>query len=701
MEGVTTKLIVSDRLARARDLTDRFTPEELDRIGAVVWRGYELDKASRAAWERRMEAGMDLALQIQKDRNFPWPGCSNIAFPLITIATLQWHSQAYPQLVRTPNVVKYRTTVSNADGREVERARRIEAHMSYQILEEDEAWEEQHDRLLINLPIMGTAFKKIYYSGELGHNVSELVLAQDLVLNYYAKSLDTCGRKTQIIPLYRNDIIERIGEGIFRDVREEAWFGGPARPLTNVTTQRQDVRHGETPPQADDITPFTTLEQHCLFDFDGDGYMEPYIITIEASSKAVLRIVANWDSDDQVVRDSRGRITRITPTQYYEKYTFIPSPDNSIYDLGWGVLLGPLNESVNTLLNQLVDAGTMSNTGGGFLGRGAKIRGGAMSFAPLEWKRVDSTGDDLRKNIMPLPVREPSNVLFQLLGLLINYTQRVSGTTDTIVGENPGQNTPASTTQTLVRQGMKIYNAIYKRVWRSMRHEFRKLYILNGRYLSDTNSLYGMEGRYISRQDYLGNPAMIAPEADPNITSTEQAQARAMFVKEQSMSTPGYDRVAVEKDLLRAFEIDNQEVLFPGPDKVPPLPNPKAQIEQIKLQGKQMEIQYQQQKFIMELQEERKRSNAQILLWQAQAAKLLEEAGGVKDGHEIAAFEAVIGAAKTHNDMLTQRIETMMKMMESGNAGSSDVGRLAATPGDKGTPGALPPAPGDAEGSMG
>src|SRR5258706_9432508 len=150
---------------------------------------------------------------------------------------------------------------------------------------------------------------------------------------------------------------------------------------------------------------------------------------------------------DRLAAAPNNHIIRIDPVHYFTKYTFIPSPDGGFYGLGFGALLGPLNQSVDTLVNQLVDAGTMSNSGGGFLARGVKIKGGKSSFDPFEWKPVDSTGDDLRKNIFPLPIREPSNVLFQLLGMLVGYAEKISGATDIMTGVSPGQNTPAETSR--------------------------------------------------------------------------------------------------------------------------------------------------------------------------------------------------------------------------------------------------------------
>ena len=225
-------------------------------------------------------------------------------------------------------------------------------------------------------------------------------MAKDLVLDYYAKSVEDCARKTHVIPMHSNELWGRMASGLYCDCRDEAWFIGDATPYRNPNSQEEDRRTGLAQSITDSATPFTILEQHTLLDLDGDGYAEPYIVTIEHSSREILRIVANWESEDDIQRDNRGRIIRINCTEYFTKYSLIPSPDGSIYDLGLGILLGPLNESVNSLVNQLIDAGTMSNSAGGFIGKGAKIRSGTDSFSPLEWKCVDSAADDIRKNTL-------------------------------------------------------------------------------------------------------------------------------------------------------------------------------------------------------------------------------------------------------------------------------------------------------------
>lgn len=669
MLRLETKLKVDKATMLASNLTGRFSQGDLDKLGSWVWDGYNQDLQSRARWERRTQAAMDLALQLSKDKSFPWPGASNVAFPLVTIATMQFHSRAYPAIVRAPDLVKYRVIGEDPTGVEGARARRIGCHMSYQLLEQDESWEEQHDRLLINLPIVGCAFKKSYHSPSEATNRSELVLAKDLVLDYYAKSVEGCARKTHVIPLYRNEMHERMVLGTFKDYTGEAWYQGSATPLVQPNNARTDLREGQNPPQSTEATPFTTLEQHCWFDFDEDGYAEPYIFTIEATTKKVLRIVARWDRELDVERTSADRIIRITPTEYFTKYSFIPAPDGSIYDLGFGILLGPLNESVNTIVNQLIDAGTMATTAGGFLARGAKIRGGAYTFAPLEWKRVDSTGDDLQKSIFPLPVREPSPVLFNLLSLLINYTDRISGSTDIMVGENVGQNTPAATSQELVRQGSMIYSAIFKRVWRGMKEECKKLYKLNAVYLADRVN-YGTDGKKALREDYLGDPNRVVPACDPSVSSDEKELQQAVAIKQSAMTTPGYNPAEVERRYLSALHVDGIDILYPGPDKVPQGKDPKIALQELKNQAAGMELQQKQQQFVMTLMEQQRVNSATIIKLMAEAEKAQAEAGGEVIQQQISAYQTALGALKAHDENLRGQVDTLLKSMEVDHATS-------------------------------
>lgn len=701
MLKLTQHISLTPDVIEAPNLADRFSVEDRAAIGMKVWQGYDRDLFSRLPWERRMESGMNLAMQVTKDKNFPWPGSANVVFPLITIAALQFSARSYGNLIVPPDVVQYRVTQEDPTGDLRLRADRISKHMSWQVLEGDQGWEEQHDRLFINLAIVGTAFIKTYFSPSRKHNVSELVLARDLVIDYYAKSVEAASRKTQRIPLFRNELYERMAQDQYIDYRNEAWFNGPARPSNQPTV---DYRTGQVQPQSDQDTPFMGLEQHCYLDLDGDGYAEPYIATIEESSKCLLRLVARFEDRD-VTR--RGKtIQAIQPTEYYTKYSFIPAPDSGIYDIGFGVLLGPLNEAVNSGINQLLDAGTMSNSTGGFLGRGAKIRGGGISMAPWEWKRVDSTGDDLRKSMVPLPVREPSAVLFNLLGLLINYTDRISGSVDIMVGVNPGQNTPAETSRNMIEQGMQVYTAIFKRVWRSMKNEFKKLHGLNAIYLNEREK-FGSTGATALREDYQSDPEQICPSADPHVTSAQMRIMKATLLRQAAYSAPGYNRDEVERRYLRALQIEGIDNVYVGIEKSPPPEDPKLAIEKLRLQEKALKHQIQREQFAYTLMETRKLNEAKIEQLRAQAASLVAGIGGAQASHELEVFDTVLAHLNEHNQLMNERIQTLLSGGNDGDesgdtgGGAGGMGALAQGSGDAGSMGGPQPLAGGDQGAMG
>jgi len=668
MLNLNNPLKLNAKTMASPNLCDEFDADDLKRIGEECWSGYDRDSTSRMTWMKRNEAGMDLALQIQKDKSFPWPGCSNVAFPLVTIAAMQFHARAYPAIVNGTDLVNCAVFGEDPTGQKTARAQRVSTHMSWQLLYEDRCWEEQEDKAILNLSIVGTNFKKTYYSASHGHNVSELVLAKDLVLDYWTKSIDDCPRKTHIIPMFRNQIYEKVMRGTFCDVLEETWYQAIPTPTTTTAQINEDKRQGLTQPQGDDSTPLICLEQHCTMDLDEDGYAEPYIITFESTSKCVLRIVTNFSSEKAVERvlegPKKGKIIKIRPTAYFTKKTFIPSPDGGIYDIGFGVFLGPLNEAVNSLVNMLLDAGTMQTTGGGFLARGAKIRGGNYGFSPFEWKRVDSTGDDLRKSIYPLPVNAPSDVLFQLLSLLINYTNRVAGTTEMQVGENPGQNTPAETSRTMVEMGQKIYSAIFKRIWRASKEEFAKLYELNAIYVPLDAQLPGGA----TRDDYQGTSDAIFPVADPNIVSDSMRFTQAQAIAAAATAVPGYNMDEVQKRFLKALRVENIEAVFPGTQGQPPAKDPKLAIAELKMQGEmqlaQMELQAQREQFALELMEERRVNNAKIVELMAKAENESANAQTEQAYAQVAFINTQISLTKSRNEALNTRIEQMLRAVE-------------------------------------
>ena len=651
-----------DEIVQLPNIAEAMEEQDLYTVGYHVWKGFEADKESRSAWEKRTEESMKLALQVAEAKSFPWPGASNVKFPLVTIAALQFHARSYPVLINGETPVQCRVIGDDPTGQKDARAHRVSQHMSYQILEEDLNWEAEMDRVLISQPIVGCAFKKSYFDPILKHNVSENILAKDFVVNYWTKDLATSPRVTQIQYMSRNDIYERVARGLFVKMTE---IMPAAVPQSNLTLAQNKAQGMQAPDSIDESTPYEILEQHTYIDLDGDGYAEPYIVWMRRDTKQILRIVARYFTTS-IERDDKGNVLRITPETYFTKFPFIPSPDGGFYDLGFGSLLGPLNQSIDTILNQLIDCGTMANTAGGFLSRGIKLRGGNYNFAPLEWKHVDTTGDDLRKGIVPLPVREPSQVLFTLLNLLINYGERIGGSVDILSGQNPGQNTAAETTRTMAEQGMKIFSGIFKRTYRSLKDEFRKLYRLNQLYLEgveDYNSDTGQN--FIAAEDYSGPVSDVRPSADPNIVSDTQRIQQASALLQLASTTPGMNMYEVQKNYLKAMKVSNIDQVLPdpkGPNAIKPGPSEKVQIEQMRSQIKQMDMELQTKLAAIKLAQNAELQQAKIHKLEAEAILAVEQAGGVQTGHEIAMIDAQIGAARAKQEGIQDSLKTVMAL---------------------------------------
>lgn len=680
------------------DLTDRFKEEDLRKLGDLCYSGYARDLRSRGPWLRQNSAALDFAMQVSKEKSFPWPGCANVIFPLITIGALQFSARAYPNLIQGDQLIKYRLRDPDPTGALTRRAERIGRHMSWQMLEEDEGWEEEHDTLLIYLSVAGTAFTKTFWCPGEKTPISEFITAKDLVVDYWAKSMEKAARKSQLLTMYRNGIYERIMDHTFRDVRDEKWYESPS--TASSSSNDQDERDGLFPPEPDEDSAYQLIEQHRWLDLDKDGYAEPYIVTFDKDSRSVVRLCARFEREEDVERNAAGRITRIQPTEYFTKWSFIPPIDGSLMGIGFGTLLGPINETVNSSINQLLDAGTLNNASGGFLGRGAKLRSGDNNFDPFQWHRVDGTGDDIRKSVFPLNsiLKEPPQVMFQLLSLLIQYGDRISGATETMVGENPGQNTPAETFRGMTEHGQQIYSSIFKRIWRSMKGEARLRYDCNARYLPMART-FGPSGSRIYSSDYSGSNRAIAPVADPNVSSATMRMWQADSLAQRAYTVDGYDRPEVEKLWLRSRRIEGAEHLFKGPGKVPPLPNMKMMQEEMKLKGIQMRLQQEMQKFTQELMERRRLLNAQIVNLESMAVKNLAGIQGDAAARELDQFELALTALKDHQNLLNQHIQSLL----SGGMGNEtpNGGRVPGMAGGPANPGSPPSAAAAAAGNQG
>jgi chaperonin GroES len=535
------------------NIADDLDDHKLATIGMTVCREYEIDKGSRSEWEAKMGKAMDLAMQVAESKTFPWPGAANVKYPLLTTASIQFAARAYPAIVQGQDVVKGKVVGQDVDGSKQDRAERIGQHMSYQLLQEMTEWEEDTDKLLHILPIVGCCFRKTYFDPGLGRNCTEMVSAKNLVVNYAAKSLERATRITQVFELYPHEITERMRSGVFLEVD----LG-----LAQNSDGDEDGAH-------------EFLEQHRRLDLDEDGYSEPYCVTVHKDTGRVVRIYARYDTAGVEVDNRTGKVARVEPVHYYTKYSFIPSPDGGFYDIGLGSLLWDINETINSTINRLLDAGTLANTGGGLIGKGLKLKGGNQSFKPGEWKQVDTGGVNIAENMFPLPTPLPSPVLMEMLTFLTDAGREVASVKDVLTGDGMTANMPATTTMAMVEQGLTQFSAIYKRIHRSLGAELKKLYRLNRLYLPPEVYFRVLDDeKAVAQTDYEDESVDIAPVSDPTIITSQQKLAKAQYLM-QFMGDPLVDQFELRTRILEAAQIEHIETLLPPPQ--PPQPDPLAE----------------------------------------------------------------------------------------------------------------------------
>jgi chaperonin GroES len=594
------------------NIAEKLDEDTLRKISNQVCEGFEVDLQSRKEWEHKIDEWTKLAQQVQEQKAYPWPKASNIKYPLLSTAAMQFAARAYPTLVPSDgHVVTGQVIGKDPDDSKQDQAERIGTYMSYDIMHQMDGWEEGMDKLLITLPIVGTMFKKTFWDPIKKKNCSHVLLPKHVVVNYWATCLKDCERISEIIPMTKRMVKQRQMSKLF--CKDVDLGEPPSIPMDGHN------RKSNWMPANDETTPYEIVEQHCYYDLDDDGYAEPYVVTFHRQSRKILRITARYDESTILFTDD-GELAGIEPIHYYTKFGFIPNPDGSFYDIGFGMLLGPLNESVNTIINQLTDAGTLNNLQSGFIGKGLRLRMGDHRFMPGEWKAVNAVGDDLKKQIFPLPTKEPSPVLFQLMGQLVTSAKELASVAEIFTGKMPGQNTPATTTMATVEQGMKVFTAIYKRIYRALSEEFCKLFKLNATYLNP-QTYAAVINEPVGPDDFDETTYRVIPAADPNATSAQEKLQKAEGLL-QLLPIGVLDPVQVITRVLKAQEQPNYEQLFNQAvqqtgQMPPPPPDPKVQELQMKSQAQQQEMQLKtaQQQQQMELES---RSKQQQMAMEAQ-----------------------------------------------------------------------------------
>ena len=644
------------------NIAEELSQDDLEGVGERVVREYEIDDTSRSEWVEKNREAMDMAMQIAEEKHYPWPKASNVKYPLITTGAIQFAARAYPAIIQGDAIVKGKVigddrgrpemdpsgqpVVQQVEGPEGpvqqpvwrvppgakrDRADRIGRHMSYQLLEDMPEWEEDTDKLLHIIPIVGCVFRKTWFDSALGRNRSELIQAERFVVNYKAKSLETAPRATQEIDLYPHEIIERERSGLFL----EGEYGIP-----------HEAEAG------DEDAPHLFLEQHRLLDLDKDGYPEPYIVTVHKETAKVVRIVARFDEEGVFV-NSRGEVAKIEPVDYFTKYSFIPNPDGGFYDIGLGWLLAPLNDTINTSLNQMLDAGHLQNTGGGFIAGGMRLKAGSLKFRPGEYKVVNPSGGAVKDNIVPLPFPGPSAVLFSLLEFLLKAASDISSVKDIMTGDEGPANEAAASRLARIEQGMKVFTAIYKRVYRSLKSEFRKLYRLNSLYLEDEQYFTLHDNpEAIARKDYAAEDSDVVPVADPTTVSDMQKLARAQFLLEFA-ADPYFNGRAIRERVLDAASIPEiDQILIEGN----PAPDPQVAESADKIEIEKAKLALESEKWNSELGLAAAKAEAEIAEIESKIIKNLADAEAAEAGPQLEQYKQQMALlienvrAKARND---------------------------------------------------
>jgi chaperonin GroES len=540
------------------NLVTELTDEQLADIGHKAIEGYRRDDASRAQWKELNEAGMKLATLVAEEKNTPFAGAANVKAPLITTAALQFNSRAYPAMIKGDRVVKGKVNGKDPTGDKAKRAERVSEHSSWQMLSQMPEWEPDTDRLTLIVAITGVVFRKRYWDPTLNRQCSRLVLADRFVYNYKARSIEDCPRISEELYLYPYEIQERIRDGRFIE-----FDYGDAQP-----------EDGE---EADEDSPHLFIEQHRLSDLDGDGYPEPYIVTVHVETEKVCRIVPNFDADSVRVTPE-GKIAAIRKRDYYTKYVFFESPDGGAYGMGLGSLMGSTTDTVNTLINEIIDAGHLANTQGGFINASAGLREKNYRFQKGELKNVNVNGK-IQDSIMMLNFPGPSEVLFKALGLLMEFAKEISATADVMTGDTGGKAMAPTTTLALIEQGMQVFTAVFKRLHRALGRELEMHANLNAKHLSaeDYNAFFDdPQEQYDPKVDYDLKDMNITPVSDPTVATNMQKLAKSQVTREIATGKPYFNQMEVDKRALEAAEVPDIEGLF-----VPPQP-PDPMAEELK-----------------------------------------------------------------------------------------------------------------------
>ena len=546
------------------NLAEVIDEKELGRKAQDLVGFYENDRAARAEWEERYKQGLktldpDGGLEEGEDERAT-RGLSVVVHPLIAEAATQFNARAIAELYPSGGPIKT-VIIGNPDEELEEQGRRVREFMNYQITQEMPEYFPDLDQMLFHLPLIGHTFKKVWWDANMDRQCSQFVMAEDFVVAPESKDLYTSPRYTHVIRMPKNDFNRYVQNGYY--LPTEYAGGDPLNSTDDVIGEIEGVdEYGDD--SEDDV--MTLLEMHVydLFDsvdtednndndYDENEVAIPYVITIDYDNQKIVSIRRNWDQDDELKKRR----------DWFVSYKFLPGL--GFYGFGLYHMIGGLGKAATGSLRALLDSAAFANMQGGFKLRG-RVQGGDMQISPGEFVDLDSTVDDVNKAIMPLPFKEPSSSLFNLLGYIVEAGQRFASTADLNVGDvNP--NAPVGSTVALIEQGSKAFSAIHKRLHYAQGQEFKLLAKLNAENLPDEFS-FSQAGaaETIYRSDF-DDRIDILPVSDPNIFSTAQRIAQAQAVLEMAKSAPQlHDLYEAYKRMYEALRINNIDQVLKKPE---------------------------------------------------------------------------------------------------------------------------------------
>lgn len=559
------------------DISEHLTQQELATLGSQVVEDWRKDDATRESWKKKVNAALDAAAQEETDaKTYPWDKASNVKFPILTVAGQQFSARAYPAIVKGDEAVGVKVvgdkpqapTISPQDPnaqataeayqhvlanwtKKQGRAKRIKTYLNYVLFYAMDDWEGDTDALLSQLPIVGTGFKKVYRNGDEQVTCSEYVNPLHLTVAMDTQSLKRCPRITQDFERYPYEIQAMQARGVYRDI--------------DLGALADD----------DEQKPRQVLEQHRLEDLDEDGVFEPYIITVDVETSQVLRIEAAF-TDEDIDRDQDGAVVGFRRWVPFVKFPFLRDPKGRFYEIGFGHLLAPLSDVIDTAVNELIDAGHAQVAGGGFIASGLRLQGAgqtsSIKWRPGEYKVVGASGQELRNAIYERTFPNPSPVLYQLLELMLGAAKDIASIKDVITGE-ASSNAPVGTTLALIEQGLQVFSSIYKRIYRALREEFQLIYECEARYGDPQAYVEVLDDPEANFEaDFSTDGKDIVPVSDPTVVTKMQAMAKAQALAGIASSpmgqAAGMDMRKVTERILEAADIDSEDLF------TPPQPNP-------------------------------------------------------------------------------------------------------------------------------